>query len=260
MADPRTTPNPDLVTVNTPARVMMPVADLNRQAGHKRDRQVLLGERVTILGRIDNHCYVVTDKDNYVGYIARSALTEDSTMTHRINALATHSYTEPDMKSADRLSLSHGSLISVTELTEKFAKTDFGYIPKQHICPIDQNSKDPVEVAKMFLGTPYLWGGNSNNGIDCSGLVQAALTACGIPCPGDSDQQETQLGRALDHGAPIEKGDLLFWKGHIAMAADDKTLIHANAHHMACAYEPIKDAIKRIADQGDGNVTAHKRL
>lgn len=260
MADPRTTPDPDLITEHTHARVCVPISNLNRFAGEKRDRQVLFGERVTILSRTDAHCYVVTEKDEYVGYIDYMALDADHIVTHRVNALASHIYSSPDMKSPDHMPLRHGSLINVTEQTARFATTEKGYIPVQHLHPIDRKNPDYIEVAKMFLGTPYLWGGNSNIGIDCSGLVQAALTACGIPCPGDSDQQQAQLGHHLEPNTPVQKGDLLFWKGHIAIAADAETLIHANAFHMACVYEPIDEAVKRIADQGDGNITAHKKL
>jgi cell wall-associated NlpC family hydrolase len=260
MADPRTTPNPDLITERTHARVCVPIADLNRFAGAKRDRQVLLGERVTILGRTDTHYYVVTGKDDYVGYLDHTALGVDHKVTHRISTLASHIYTEANMKSPDIMALSHGSLVNVTEDFTNFSKTEQGYIPTQHLHPIDHAEDDFVEVAKLFLGTPYLWGGNSNTGVDCSGLVQAALTACGLKCPGDSDQQQAQLGHHLEPKSPIQKGDLFFWKGHIAIAADTNTLIHANAYHMACAYEPIDAAIARISAQGDGDLTAHKRL
>jgi len=260
MTDPRTTPDPNIVSKRTPARVSVPISDLNRHAGHKRDRQVLLGERVTILGSVDGHSYVVTDKDNYVGFIDSSHLCADHPTTHRISALASHTYGEANMKSADRISLSHGSLVRVTEEIEKFAKTEYGYIPKQHLCKVEDRDTAYVETAKLFLGTPYLWGGNSNNGIDCSGLVQAALTASGIPCPGDSDQQEKQLGKTVLPNSRIEPGDFIFWKGHIALAVDADTLIHANAFHMACVCEPLDAAIKRIKDQGDGDITAHKRL
>lgn len=219
-----------------------------------------MGERVTILGRANEQCYIIAEKDDYVGFLHASALTIDHAVTHRINVLASHAYSEPNMKSPDLKSLSHGARINVIDTSKKFAKTAHGFVPEQHICPIDQNDDDFVEVAKLFLGTPYLWGGNSNLGIDCSGLVQAALTACGIPCLGDSDQQEAQLGQLLQPQTPAQKGDLFFWKGHVAIAADEKTLIHANAYQMACVYEPINDAIARITAQGDGYITAHKRL
>ena len=119
-----------------------------------------------------------------------------------------------------------------------------------HLAPLDYLATNPVSVAERLLGTPYLWGGNSSFGIDCSGLVQAALLACGLPCPGDSDQQETTLGTTLPANTPAQRGDLFFWKGHVAMAVDNKTTIHANAHHMAVSLECLQDLTASM--RGDG--------
>ena len=130
------------------------------------------------------------------------------------------------------------------------------YVPSQHLAPIDHIEPDPAAVADRLIGSPYLWGGNSSFGIDCSGLVQAALLACGTRCPSDSDLQEAAFPDAT---GTYQRGDLLFWKDHVAMVTDATTMIHANAHHMAVAYEPIAAAITRIQAQGDGPVTSHKR-
>jgi len=119
---------------------------------------------------------------------------------------------------------------------------------------------DPVTIATVLLGTPYLWGGNSAFGIDCSGLVQAACMVCGIACPGDSDMQAAGLGQLVTDGSPPRRGDLLFWKGHVAWVSGPDTILHANAHHMAVAYEGLVAAVARIAAQGGGPVTAHRRL
>ncbi len=134
------------------------------------------------------------------------------------------------------------------------------FVPAQHLRPLDEPDSDPAAVAQRFTGTPYHWGGNSGFGIDCSGLVQAACLACGVACPGDSDQQEARLGQPLPGGTQPERNDLLFWKGHVALVVSDSALIHANAHHMAVTCEDIDTALARIEKQGDGLVTSHKRL
>ncbi len=121
-------------------------------------------------------------------------------------------------------------------------------------------ARDPVAVAERYLGAPYLWGGNSSFGIDCSGLVQAGCRACGMACPGDSDLQEAALGTPLAETSELRRGDLLFWRGHVAWVLDTQRILHANAHHMAVAIEGLKDAIARIAAEGGGPVTARKRL
>jgi cell wall-associated NlpC family hydrolase len=133
-----------------------------------------------------------------------------------------------------------------------------GFLPASHLAPLDHRETDFVAVAERFLGTPYLWGGKTNYGLDCSGLVQLALTACGIRCPRDSDMQERALGALVDM-KNLRRGDLVFWKGHVAIVRDPKTFLHANAFHMAVAVEPIAEAIARIAGAGS-EVTSVKRL
>lgn len=241
-------------------RVAVPVADLLRAPGGPRERQLLWGEEAGILEGRDGWSRVRAARDGYEGWLPDSVLSTPETPTHRVSAAATHLYEAPDFKSRDLHALSFGARLQVERRSGRFARTPQGYVPAAHLSPIGQLQSDPVKVAELFLGTPYLWGGNSRAGIDCSGLVQAALLACGIPCPGDSTPQEAELGAALPGGTPPERGDLLFWKGHVALVHDPGTLIHANAHHMAVALEPLREAIARIAAQGDGPVTAHKRL
>ncbi|WP_299968873.1 NlpC/P60 family protein [uncultured Roseobacter sp.] len=258
--DRRETPDPAEITEETPAQICQPVADLCRSPGGPRDRQVLLGDAVTLLGQTSGVSLIRAVKDGYCGYVKSDALCPPSAATHSIIARATHAYSAPDIKSPERCSLTFGSRVTALSETPGFIETAQGFLPRQHLAPVDQVETDPAGIALRFLGTPYLWGGNTGWGIDCSGLVQAACHACHIPCPGDSDQQCARLGRTLPPGTPYQRNDLLFWKGHVAWVTDPATLLHANACHMAVAQEPIDSAIARITAQGDGPVTAHKRL
>ncbi len=242
-------------------RLSMPVADLLREPHGARDRQLLMGQAVTVYEDHEGWSFVRAARDGFVGYVRSDCLGDPEPQpTHRVAARITHLYPDDNFKSHELALLSHGSELHVTEIGKRFAKTTQGYVPASHLRPIDQPDTDPVTVAETYLGTPYLWGGNSGSGLDCSGLVQAACLACNIPCPGDSDLQEQALGEPLSDTATLRRNDLLFWKGHVAWVADERTLLHANAYHMAVSYEPIDTAIARIVAQGDGPVTARKRL
>lgn len=237
-----------------------PVADLMHAPRGRRERQVVSGEHVTVFEDRDGWSFVQLARDGYVGYLPSSTLTDPEAATHWVHARSTHLYPAPDFKAREIHTLSHLSRVHVIQETGRFAQVSGGFIPRMHLAPLDALASDPVTVAQTYLATPYLWGGNSAFGIDCSGLVQAGCLACGIPCPGDSDLQEAGLGQDLPEDAPLRRGDLLFWKGHVAWVADADTILHANAHHMAVTFEPMHDAITRIAEQGDGPVTARKRL
>lgn len=237
-----------------------PLVDLSRAPNRPRDRQLLMGEAVTVTGQRNGWAEVRARRDGYPGFVPEAALAPDAAVTHRVSARATHLYPAPDFKTPERAMLSLGARLDVLDETGRFARTPHGFVPRAHLAPLDTPESDPVAVAGRLIGTPYLWGGNSALGIDCSGLVQMACLACGIPCPGDSGDQQAALGHPLPENAPLARGDLLFWRGHVAWAADAQTLLHANAHHMAVAFEPLQDAIARIEAQGDGPVTARKRL
>ncbi|CUH80004.1 Gamma-D-glutamyl-L-lysine endopeptidase [Tritonibacter multivorans] len=237
-----------------------PVVDLLRTPNGPRDRQLLFGDDVTVLARTEGWVEVAAAKDGYRGFLPSDAVRDTARATHWVSAPATHAYEAEDFKSPDRASFSFGTQLRVQSTGDRFAKTDQGYVPKAHLRAIGDPLADPVAVAETLIGTPYLWGGNSRFGIDCSGLVQVACLACGLPCPGDSGPQERALGTRLPEGSAYQRGDLLFWKGHVAWVRDPDTLLHANVHAMAVALEPLDAAITRIAEQGDGPVTAHKRL
>ncbi len=237
-------------------RVSVPVADLDGAPGGMRDRQLLWGEGVILYESRDGMAFVEAERDGYVGYVAEVALAPPRAPTHRVAVPATHLYRDDDMKSPDLRHLSFGALVTVEAEGRRFWETPEGYVPKPHLRPLDRPFKDPAAVAQLHFGAPYLWGGNSILGIDCSGLVQAALLACGRPCPGDSDLQRS-LGAEVE--GPLRRGDLVFWRGHVAMAVDEATIIHANAHHMAVAYEGVEAAALRIRAQGEGEVLARRR-
>ena len=243
-----------------PLSVAVPVADLRRHSDGPRERQLLYGQTVNVLETLNGWSFVSSGPGDYVGYVSAGSLTQTDTATHWVKARATHLYSAPDFKAAERHSLSLGSSLTVIGASDRFLETRGGFVPKVHVWEVAKTYKDPVAVVELLLGTPYLWGGNSGFGIDCSGLVQIGCRACGIPCPGDSDMQQAELGVLLPDDAPMQRGDLLFWKGHVAWVAGPDSLIHANAFHMAVSYEPLHDAIQRIEAQGDGPVTARKRL
>jgi cell wall-associated NlpC family hydrolase len=259
VTDRRTTPNPAWVDSSAPAQIGVTLTDLLDAPNGMRDRQLIYGDPITVLGARDGHSYVRSDKDGYIGFVQTTALANATRPTHRIITRTSHAYARADMKSPDHVTLSYGSRLTALSETPKFIETVAGFVPRQHLTPEGHWHEDPAAVAEIFLGTPYLWGGNSGTGIDCSGLVQAACLACNIDCGGDSDQQARTLGSALPEGTVPRRNDLFFWKGHVALVFDSETLIHANAHHMTTAFEPIKTALARIA-KSDSPRTAHKRL
>lgn len=242
------------------ARIVQPVANLCRAPDGPRDRQLLFGAALTCLERQDGWAFVQAQADGYVGYVPEASLGPAQDATHLVATPATHLYAAPDFKARDLMGLSFGSRVTVLAELRRFWETSAGFIPKPHLRPLDRPFADPVTIAQMHFGVPYLWGGNTVWGIDCSGLVQAALRACAIACPGDSDLQRAAVGRDLAEDAAPLRGDLWFWAGHVGLVVDATTLIHANAHHMAVAYEPLDKAALRIAAQDNGPVIARKRL
>lgn len=243
------------------ARIAQPVADLLVAPNGARDRQVLYGARVLVLDRQGGFAFVRAEKDGFVGYLAEAALGPEQTTTHWVAVPATHLYSAPDIRAPEIAALSMGAEVAIAGGNEKFQTTADGrFIPTPHLRALGQHFDDPAAIAERFLGTPYLWGGNSHAGIDCSGLVQTAFLACGIPCPGDSDLQRAALGHALPGGAEVLRNDLLFWKGHCAIAVDAERIVHANGNDMAVAHERRVEAVARIEAQGEGPLLCIRRL
>jgi cell wall-associated NlpC family hydrolase len=280
MDDPRLTPaRPDLAAKYLEGKVKATrfvageefeiidgIAPLRREPSSDAElaTQALKGERVTIYDRNgDGWAWGQLNSDGYVGWLPDRALAKPGAApTHKVTALSTFAFPGPSIKLPPIGTLSFGARLVVRRGDGVFAIMHDGWhVPQQHLGAADSIECDFVAVAERFVGTPYLWGGKTSLGIDCSGLVQIALNAAGTGCPRDSDMQEESLGRALSSSESrnLQRGDLIFWEGHVAIARDADSIVHANAHHMATAVENTRGAIARIKAAGS-EITSIKRL
>ncbi|MGB0798437.1 MAG: C40 family peptidase [Planktomarina sp.] len=237
-------------------QVAVPVTDLNRSPDGPRDRQMIFGEGFEVHGQHESWAYGKTVNTRYVGFVAAASLRLDQSTNHYVRTQWATLYHAPDFKTADCLTIPRGALLHVTGENGKFWQTPDGFVPKQQVT--DEHGSDPAAVALGFVGTPYLWGGNSSSGIDCSGLMQAAYLACGMTCQGDSDLMEAHLVGETPT-KPV-RNQLYFWNGHVAMTISETELVHANANAMAVTVEGIDDAIHRIEAGGDGPVTRRLKI
>jgi cell wall-associated NlpC family hydrolase len=270
--DPRITPaRPDLAAAHlrgkvqaaryaegTVQEVIAGIAPVRDAPSHDATQvtEALRGDRVTVYETDEEGwSWGQLASDSYVGWLPSAALlAADAAPTHKVAALRTLVFPGPSIKSPPLDALPLGAQVSVAREQDSFAVlASGGYVPKQHLAALDTKEADFVAVAERFVGAPYLWGGKSSMGLDCSGLVQVAL-----PCPRDSDMQEKALGKAANL-AGLQSGDLIFWKGHVAIARGRNSMIHANAFHMSVTIEPVGDAVARIA-AGGSMVTSVRRL
>lgn len=243
----------------TMRQVVVPSASLRREpspSGEQLD-QLLFGELFEVLDEADGWAFGRAVRDGYVGYVEAAALGTTATApTHTVRALRTYGFSAPSIKAPPTGLYSMNALLAAEEREGRFVKTAGGWFVEEHLVPMGQAEADYVAVAERFVGTPYYWGGRESLGLDCSGLVQQALYASGRPCPRDSDQQAAM-------GEPVEalrRGDLVFWRGHVAMMTSPTDIIHANAFHMAVVIEPLAEAVARISSRGGGEPTAYRRI
>lgn len=250
--DPRLTPSAR--NAGTRMQVSAGVAALREvpEEDGRLGTQALHGETVTVFEEKGDFGLVQMERDRYVGWALMDALSAPVIEpTHKVSALRTYACSEPHLKSAPHFLVTMGARFSIEARENGFVQTPRGHwLPEQHVAALDEFEDDPAGVALRFLHAPYLWGGCESLGLDCTGLTRAAYLACGVILPRDSDMQFAWAGDAVEHWrdpAGRQRGDLIFWKGHVGILLDADTLLHANAYHMAVAAEPLDGAIERIA-------------
>ena len=242
------------------------------------DTEVLFGEQVLMFDENDGWAWIESLTDGYVGYVTSISLGEPGRpASHRVSAPSTFIYPGPDMKLPALKQLPINARLAPAIITSDFVEIDRagnsepgsgggGYVFANHLHEEGTQKGDRlldfVDIAKLFVGTPYLWGGRTYAGIDCSGLVQAALLASGQYCLRDTDMQENSIGEVVDHlegKGDLKRGDLVFWQGHVGIMLDEHHLLHANAHHMQTVIEPYEEARQRIANTDTGGVRTIRR-
>lgn len=248
-----------------PHQVAVPSLPLRQQprADSTLRTEALLGETLTVYDENEGWAWVQLDQDGYVGYMPSDGLVPNITApTHRIAALRSYVFPEPDSKLPPLALLSLNARVTVAKPVGSYLQlASGGFIYTSHVVPIGQTAPDYVAVAEAFLGTPYLWGGRTSIGIDCSGLVQLAAAAAGHAVPRDADMQAAEIGDEVDWrgGAELARGDLVFWDGHVGIMTSAENFLHANAFHMAVETEPLAQAKDRIKAAGF-DVTGVRRL
>ncbi len=245
------------------------------------ETEALRGEIFNVYESRDGWLFGQLERDKYVGWIellsdnfdtsksvipahqrgrAVALISSSIWVTHKVKVPRTFTYPAPSMKLPSMGALSLGSALQIVEVKGDFAVTAQNeYIWAEHLCEINEFKSDFVSVAEQFLHVPYLWGGKTSLGLDCSGLVQISLQAAGIDAPRDSDMQANELGVYVDI-SDVQRGDLVFWKGHVGIMVDSSALLHANGHHMMVVKESFAGAVTRIKEKSFGDVTCVKRV
>ena len=275
MSDPRVTlARPDLADLDlqglvaaaryaapTSRRTAVPTTAIRKAPDPMAEQwdQLLFGELFRVLDVQDGFAWGQAGRDGYVGYVAEADLAAlGAPATHQVAVQRTYAFSEPNIKSRPVGLYSLNALTTIEATDGRFAKGEgAGWFVAAHLAPMGVALSDYVAVAEGYLGAPYQWGGRESLGLDCSGLVQQALAACGRAIPRDTDMQLTFFAPVAE--AERRRGDLVFWKGHVAILLDADTILHANAHHMAVAIEPLAQAVARVEAAGGGPVTGWRR-
>jgi cell wall-associated NlpC family hydrolase len=246
--------------------VFAPLAPLRRAPAPDAplDTEALMGEEVMVFEAEEGWAWAQLQRDGYVGYLPSEALGKGPAVaTHRITALRSFVYPGPSIKLPPVATLSFAAEMAVKQEQGDFAVTAAGYVHAGHLTALGQHAADYVAEAERFVGTPYLWGGKSSLGLDCSALVVLSLGNAGKKALRDSDMQEGSLGQsiAFDHTlSGLKRGDLVFWKGHVGIMQSESQLLHANGHFMAVTSEPLKTANARITQKTGAGITSIRRM
>jgi cell wall-associated NlpC family hydrolase len=273
MSDPRLTPaRPDLAAAHLKGKVeaarFVEGTNFTVRTGRAALRgeprsdasletELLFGEKFAVYESREGWAWGQAQNDSYVGYLSADALCDSVSPDHRVTALMTPLLPAPDLKRIALDMLPLNAVVKIEATHNGYARlAGGGFVYEKHLAPLGAKSPDWVATAERFLGAPYIWGGKTQAGLDCSGLIQTALAASGTAIPRDTDLIEKFL--TVESKSPA-RGDLVFWKGHMGVMLDDKRLLHANAFHRAVAIEPLAEAITRIEKSG-GPVTSVKRL
>lgn len=247
------------------ARVTAASAPLHRGPDYDMpvDTHIIFGDDVTVYDEAGNWAWVQNNRDGYVGYLPRGCLSSDMQQpTHKVTAVSTFAYGQANIKTPLPYKLPMNARLRVVGQVDDFMTlADGRFVRNCHVGGLEDIADDFVSVAERYAEVPYLWGGRTSDGIDCSGLVQVAYECAGLSCPRDSDMQQKLMGRDLDLGGmeEMQRGDLIFWKGHVAIMVSDMMLIHANAHSMQVSVEAFHMVVARIAAQGGGDLVAIRR-
>lgn len=246
----------------TATTLILPTSALRVQPEAESEQvdQLLFGEGFEEIDRIGGWSFGEAMRDGYRGWTKSvGLLAGPPAPTHRVAALRTIALAEPRLRAPAGPALSLNALVRVEAVEAAYARVQHaGWVPARHLAPLGTFETDPAAVAERFVGAPYLWGGRCSIGLDCSGLVQQALYACGRPCRRDSDQQQA-MGVAIGR-AELRRGDLVFWDGHVGMMLDEARLIHANEHHMAVTAERLDEVVARRLAVGEGPPTGFRRV